>query len=127
MSRAGDAIDATIAAERLRTLSNPTRLRIVLHLLDGERAVGDLEVSLALRQPGLSHQLGELRDAGFVVSRREAKAVFYRLADGDQRRLVQALVYGFGGPAPLVEERPRASRARAPMLGACFAIMGEAT
>ena len=126
MSRAGDPIDAAAASERLRALANPARLRIVLHLLDGERAVGDLELTLGLRQPGLSQQLGELRDAGFVVARREAKSVYYRLADDNQRRLVQALVYGFGGAAPLTAERPRARRRHAAMFGASFATVGDA-
>lgn len=126
MSRVGDPIDAATASERLRTLSNPARLRIVLHLLEGERAVGDLEGALGLRQPGLSQHLGELRDAGFVVARREAKSVYYRLVDDDQRRLVQALVYGFGGAAHLIKERPRARRPHATMLGASFATVGNA-
>lgn len=116
------SIDAAAAAERLRTLANPTRLRIALHLLDGERAVGEIEAALDLRQPGLSQQLAELRDAGLVTSRRDGKAVFYRLADAAQRRLIEGLVFGFGGALP-VEVRPVPRRSM-PLLGAVFATVG---
>lgn len=118
------ALDVAAAAERLRTLANPTRFRIVLHLLAGERAVGEIEATLDLRQPGLSQQLAELRDAGLVAARREGKSVFYRLADPAQRRLVEGLVFGFGGPLPA--EAQAARRPTIPMLGAVFATVGKA-
>lgn len=127
MSGSNDPIDTAVASERLRTLCNPARLRIVFHLLEGERSVGEIAAALGLQQPSLSQHLGELRDAGFVVARREAKAVFYRLADEEQRRLVQALIYGFGGAAPLVEPRFPIRRPRAQMLGAAFATVEGST
>jgi DNA-binding transcriptional ArsR family regulator len=43
--------------------------------------VRDLEDTLGIRQPGLSQQLAELREAGFVVGRKVSKSMFYRLAD----------------------------------------------
>ncbi|MDN5926221.1 MAG: helix-turn-helix domain-containing protein, partial [Hyphomicrobiales bacterium] len=49
---------------------------------DGERSVRDLEDTLGIRQPGLSQQIAELREAGFIAARKESKNVFYRLADG---------------------------------------------
>jgi DNA-binding transcriptional ArsR family regulator len=84
------------AAATLRVLGHETRLRIVLLLLRGERAVSDIERALGLRQPNLSQQLGELRDAGLVLARREAKTAIYRLAGPAQERLIAALRVGFG-------------------------------
>ena len=55
---------------------------IVCALVDGERSVRDLEDTLGIRQPGLSQQIAELREAGFIVGRKESKNMFYRLADG---------------------------------------------
>ena len=43
--------------------------------------LGELEDLLGIRQPGLSQQLSELREAGLIAGRKEGKQVFYRLAD----------------------------------------------
>ena len=116
-------IDTAAAAATLRVLGNETRLQIVLRLLRGEAAVSDLERELGIRQPNLSQQLGELRDAGLVVGRREAKSVIYSLASASQERLVTALSYGFGGPGPLPRDRTAdaAGGKRRGPLGAVFA------
>lgn len=65
----------------LKKLSNPDRLLVVCALVEGERSVRGLEDGLGIRQPGLSQQLAELREAGLIVGRKEGKQVFYRLAD----------------------------------------------
>lgn len=70
------------AADFLKRLAHPSRLMVVCALVDGERSVRDLEDTLGIRQPGLSQQIAELRDAGFIVGRKESKSVYYRLADG---------------------------------------------
>ena len=69
------------ASEFLKKLAHPARLMIACALVDGEHSVRDLEDTLGLRQPGLSQQLAELRTAGLISGRREAKNVYYRLAD----------------------------------------------
>lgn len=65
----------------LKKLSNPDRLLVVCALVEGERSVRELEDGLGIRQPGLSQQLAELREARLIVGRKEGKQVFYRLAD----------------------------------------------
>ncbi|SDH03540.1 DNA-binding transcriptional regulator, ArsR family [Pelagibacterium luteolum] len=69
------------ASAFLKKLSNPDRLLIACTLVEGERSVRELEDALGIRQPGLSQQIAELRDAGLIVGRKEGKQVFYRLAD----------------------------------------------
>ncbi|MCK0207612.1 metalloregulator ArsR/SmtB family transcription factor [Starkeya koreensis] len=69
------------ASAFLKKLANPDRLMVACALVEGERAVRELEDLLGIRQPGLSQQLGELREAGLIVGRKEGKQVFYRLAD----------------------------------------------
>mgnify|MGYP001819580714 CR=1 FL=1 len=64
----------------LKLTSNPNRMRILLHLREGEFAVSDIESSLELKQPNLSHELRKLRDHGLVACRRQSKVVFYSLA-----------------------------------------------
>lgn len=69
------------AADFLKKLAHPSRLMIVCALVDGERSVRDLEDTLGIRQPGLSQQIAELREAGLIAGRKEGKHVFYHLAD----------------------------------------------
>ncbi len=121
---AADPIDAEAAVVLLRTLANPARLRIVLALLAGEQSVAALEAGLGLRQPNLSQHLAELRDADLVVARRESRAVFYSLAGAAPRRLVVALVQGFGGAVDLAPALPAVPSRQRPAQAAVFAIVG---
>ena len=66
----------------LRTLSDPTRLRLLALLQDGEYSVTALCDALQLAQPTVSHHLGRLRTARLVENRRAGKQVFYSL-NGD--------------------------------------------
>jgi len=68
--------------EALKALAHPLRWRILTTLAGGERNVGELEQATGISQPGLSQQLSVLRKAGLVETRKEAKLVFYGLADG---------------------------------------------
>ena len=63
----------------LRTLSDPTRLRLLSALQDGEHSVTALCDQLQLAQPTISHHLGRLRLARLVANRRDGKQVFYSL------------------------------------------------
>ncbi|MCO5063980.1 MAG: metalloregulator ArsR/SmtB family transcription factor [Rhizobiaceae bacterium] len=75
----------------LKALAHPARLLMVAALVHGEYSVGGLEERLGVHQPSLSQQLGVLRSAGIVETRREAKQVFYSLADQKAALLIQAL------------------------------------
>jgi ArsR family transcriptional regulator len=93
--------DPQAAAELFRALAHPMRMRIVCRLLDGEVSVAGLESELGLKQPSLSQQLGQLRDAGIVATRRAAKSVYYSLSDQRVRIVVNALRTAMdGGGAP---------------------------
>lgn len=59
----------------LKKLSNPDRLLVACALVEGERSVRQLEDALSIRQPGLSQQIAELREAGMIVGRKEGKQV----------------------------------------------------
>lgn len=66
--------------EALKALAHPLRWRILAALAEGERNVGEIEHATGIGQPTLSQQLGVLRKAGLVVTRKDAKLVFYSLA-----------------------------------------------
>ena len=65
----------------LKAVGNERRLEIVYYLLDGERAVGELEELVGLSQSALSQHLARLRRDGMVKTRRDAQKIFYSIAD----------------------------------------------
>jgi len=70
------------AAEILKVLSNPARLRLLCALLPGERSVGELEQMLGASQSYVSGQLARMRAEGLVACDRDGRTIRYRLADG---------------------------------------------
>lgn len=101
-------------ADRLKALADPTRLRL-LHLLgEGERCVGDLVAEVGGTQANVSKHLAVLRSAGLVRSRRAGMNVCYaleepvvleicRLVSGCLERQASEIVAGLGsgdGAAP---------------------------
>jgi ArsR family transcriptional regulator len=68
------------AADFLRTLAHPARLRMVCALLEGELTAGELALRAGLRAPALSQQATVLESGGLLNRRRDARSVRYRLA-----------------------------------------------
>ncbi|HCY9027129.1 ArsR/SmtB family transcription factor [Enterococcus faecalis] len=64
-----------------KVLSDPTRLRILLLLKEGEHNVTEISEQLGMEQSAVSHQLKLLRDSRVVKARREGKTIFYTLDD----------------------------------------------
>tara|TARA_R110001606_G_scaffold25605_1_gene83118 strand:+ start:219 stop:533 length:315 start_codon:yes stop_codon:yes gene_type:complete len=90
MAKAADS-----AAEVLRVLSNPGRLRILCALADGEKSVGALEQLLGVRQAYVSGQLARLRAEGLVSAERDGRTVRYRIADPRIAPILQRLTEVF--------------------------------
>jgi ArsR family transcriptional regulator, arsenate/arsenite/antimonite-responsive transcriptional repressor len=63
-----------------KTLSDPTRLRLLNLLAEEDVCVCDLHSTLGLDQPKVSRHLGQLRRAGLVETERDGKWMHYRLA-----------------------------------------------
>jgi DNA-binding transcriptional ArsR family regulator len=70
-------------------LANPTRLQIVLALLEEEKRVGQLVEELGMKQSQISNQLTCLKWCGFVTSRQEGKYVYYRVTDPRVREIIE--------------------------------------
>jgi DNA-binding transcriptional ArsR family regulator len=68
------------AAQFLRALAHPARLRVVCALIEGERTAGELAARAGLSAPALSQQAAVLEASGVVTRRRESRSVVYRLA-----------------------------------------------
>jgi ArsR family transcriptional regulator len=69
-----------LKSEFFRVLANPTRIRLLEQLVDGERTVQDLQHALTLDQPIVSQHLAVLRGRGVVTVRREGTQAYYALA-----------------------------------------------
>jgi DNA-binding transcriptional ArsR family regulator len=93
------------ASAFLKKLSNPDRLLVCCALVGAERSVRELEDLLGIRQPGLSQQLAELREARLIAGRKHGKHVFYRLADPRVQAIVETMHRLFCDPDPLPPER----------------------
>ncbi|SFV26173.1 ArsR/SmtB family transcription factor [Hyphomicrobium facile] len=103
---------ADTATEKIRVFAQPQRLMILSYLLGGERGVAEIEKATGIGQPTLSQQLAELRRADLVVTRREAKLVYYRLASDSVMLCVRTLEAMFGRDeiVGLTEEQPQPSQ-----------------
>ena len=73
-------------ARSLKTLGDPTRLRILRLLSTEALSVGELTAILGLAQPSVSKQLGALKRAGLVREERDGGYAFHQL-DEDGGRL----------------------------------------
>ena len=81
------------ATRFLKTLANQHRLTILCHLVEGERAFGELEGLLGIQQAHLSQQLARLRRDGLVRTRRVSRTIYYRLGSDDAKAMIGTL-YG---------------------------------
>lgn len=72
-----------------KVLGEPTRLRIVKVLMQGERCVCDLAEAIGMEQSATSHQLRILRQAQVVSFRKEGKIARYYLMDEHVLRILE--------------------------------------
>lgn len=68
-------------AEFLKALGHPLRIRALELMVEGEKSVGEMIVITGAEPSHLSQQLGILRAAGVLVSRREGSTVYYTVRD----------------------------------------------
>jgi ArsR family transcriptional regulator len=100
-----------------RALGDETRLRIVALLVHGELCVCHLETALGLNQPNASRQLGILKNAGIVASRRDGTWVYYGLTEQSHAHVASqlgALVKAFGAERSLRADHARLKKSCGP-------------
>ncbi len=88
------------AAAWLKLLADPTRLRLVWALRDGEAPVNELARRLGVSGPAVSQHLAKLRLAHLVSVRREGTRSFYRLEDPHVRALAEQSLFHAGHTTP---------------------------
>ena len=72
---------ADLIAQRFRVIGEPTRIRLLDRLRDGEASVQELTDSLGSSQQNVSKHLLVLAQAGVVGRRKEGNSTLYSIAD----------------------------------------------
>ena len=79
------------AAEIIKLLGHPERLKIVEVLEGGEATVSDIQEQLGMAQAIVSQHLAKLRGAGVVAARREGVRVFYQLTEDKVHHILRCI------------------------------------
>ena len=77
----GDVGKFAQAAECLKTLAHPVRLRMVQLLLNGRYTVGELAKDCEVPDNVASEHLRLMQRCGFFTSEREGRKVYYQVAE----------------------------------------------
>ena len=70
-----------LIAQRFRALSDPTRIKLLDHLREGEASVQELTQAIGSSPQNTSKHLGVLHGAGIVGRRRSGNFVYYSIVD----------------------------------------------
>ena len=76
------------AAECLRTLAHPHRLRMVQMLLQGDFSAGELAEACGLPSAMASDHLRLMQRCGFLTSDKDGRQVFYRVAEPHLKKIL---------------------------------------
>jgi len=87
----GDPEAFAQAAECLKTLAHPVRLRMVQLLLNGRYTVGELAEDCAVPNNVASEHLRLMQRCGFFTSEREGRRVYYQVAEPHLAIIMQCL------------------------------------
>ena len=78
-------------SQLLKSLSHPVRLKVLCHVLDGEKTVNELTEFCGISQSAMSQFLSRMKDEGVLTSRKEATYSYYSLGDPKIMKLMKAL------------------------------------
>lgn len=84
----GDPAGVEMVVRFFRALADPTRLRLLEFLMDGERTVTECVEQAGLSQGRISSHLACLSGCGYVQARRQGRFAYYRVTDSRVADLV---------------------------------------
>jgi DNA-binding transcriptional ArsR family regulator len=99
MSRPLSGAQLDLVASRFKSLAEPSRLRILQALREGEATVTGLMERTGFGQANLSKHLQVLHAAGWVERRKAGVSTWYRLADEDVLQLCDIMCGRLGREA----------------------------
>ena len=79
-------------ADILKQLGDASRIRIFWLLCHCEECVINLSAMVNMSSPAVSRHLKQLKTAGLIVSRREGKEVYYKVADTEQAQTFHHMI-----------------------------------
>ena len=106
-----DAVVLEEAAECLRIMAHPVRLRIVDILMQGEFPVHEIARLCALPAHQASEHLRLLQGRGLLAASRAGRVVHYRIANPRLPALLRCIGSTCGGRPPVVPENERGTPA----------------
>lgn len=75
-------------AELYKVFGDSTRIKILYVLFESEMCVQDISNVIGMTQSAVSHQLRVLKNSKLVKYRRDGKTIYYSLADGHVRSIM---------------------------------------
>ncbi|MEN1681370.1 MAG: metalloregulator ArsR/SmtB family transcription factor [Planctomycetota bacterium] len=84
------------AAECLKTLAHPHRLRMVQMLIQGEFTVGELAEACELPSHMASEHLRLMQRCGLLDSKKDGRRVYYHVAEPQLESIIQCIEHRFG-------------------------------
>ena len=82
------------AAEMLKVMGHPLRIKIAHYLESGERNVGDIALAIKASQSTTSQHLRAMRVLGLLDYRRDATNVYYSIARPEVYKIIQCIREG---------------------------------
>ena len=87
------------AAECLRTLAHPVRLRMVQMMLHSRYTVGELAESCKIPSHMASEHLRLMQRCGLLTSQREGRRIYYQVGDLQLKDMMKCIETRFGKKA----------------------------
>ena len=84
------------AAECLKTLAHPHRLRMVQMLLQGRYTVGELAEACGIHSHMASEHLRLMQRCGFLTSKKEGRKAYYEIAEPHLANIMACVEERFG-------------------------------
>ncbi len=75
-----------------KTMSDPTRLKIIYTLIQGEMCVQDISKKVKMSQTAVSYQLRVLKGARLVKYRRDGKMIYYSIEDDHVNKIINTTI-----------------------------------
>ena len=80
-----------VKSKQFKAISDPTRLKILYLLQNGELCVCEIITALEKPQSTISHHLNVLKSAGFIKGRKERVWIHYKLVNPEIVDLIECL------------------------------------
>lgn len=92
LERMPDVDECAIVADVFKQISDGSRIRILWLLCHCEECVSNIAAAMNMSDPAVSHHLKLLKKSGLIVSRRDGKEIYYKLADTQTANLLHHII-----------------------------------